>query len=102
MRLMKTGCAVALAATLIIPVIGQATNESGTPAGGSVPAPQPSLAQPREADAPEQIGRSFNQVGDSVEHGAKTIGHVVETSARRVGRSFDEGWRAFKRGLSGD
>jgi hypothetical protein len=102
MRLMKIGYTVALAAALVIPVTGQATDGTGTPVGGSVPATRPSPAQPRLADAPEQIGRSFSQVGDSVKHGAKTIGRVVETGARRVGRSFDEGWRGFKRGMSGD
>ena len=102
MRLMNIGCTAALAATLIIPVTGQATDGTGTPAGGSAPATQPPSPRPRLADAPEQIGRSFSQVGDSVEHSAKTIGHAVESGARQVGRSFDEGWRAFKRGLSGD
>jgi hypothetical protein len=99
---MKIGGTVALAAMLVIPVAGQATDGTGTPAGGSVPPTRPSSREPRLADAPEQIGRSFGQVGDSVAHGARTIGQVVETGARRVGRSFDEGWRAFKRGLSGD
>jgi hypothetical protein len=98
MRLMKLALMASLALAPIVLTVGHATEGSDTPAGVSPPPP----AQPRLADAPEQVGRSFRQVGDSVEHGAKTFGRAVEEGARQVGRSFEDGWRSFKRGLNGD
>jgi hypothetical protein len=91
----KTGFMLALGLTLVMPAAGHTTEESDQPVS-------PQSPQPRLADSPEQVGRSFRQVGDSVENGAKTFGRAVESGAKQVGRSIDEGWRSFKRGLNGD
>ena len=61
-----------------------------------------SASRPSWKDEPEQIGRTFHQVGASVEHGAKTFGRAVADGARQFGQSIDDGWRSFRRGLSGN
>jgi hypothetical protein len=101
MRLKRVVFAGAVGLTMVFSASGHATDGSD---GTSRTQPPASSAPARErlAEAPREIGRSFRQVGDSVEHGAKTIGHAVEDGAKQFGRSVAEGWRSFKRGLAGD
>ena len=104
--LTNIGFMVALGVTLVMPEVGHATESSVVPGNVTSPAPPPPTplppAQARLADSTQEVGRSFRQVGDSVERGAKAFGHAVEDGAKQIGRTFDEGWRSFKRGLNGD
>jgi hypothetical protein len=101
MRLMTIGFMTALGMALIVPVAGYATDGSEAPARVSEPASPPPGEQ-RVADAPEQIGHSARQFGDSVETRAKTFGYAVRDGARHFGRSVVDGWRSFRHSLAGE